>query len=46
MKKPLLIALFALFFGNMFGQLEEMTPSEVRYRDSIKALNLQNEAVA
>ena len=46
MNKPLLIAAFTSCFGSLFGQLDDMTPSEIRYRDSIKALNLQNEAVA
>ena len=46
-KKYLLLIKLCLAFGiNTFAQLEELTPVEQAYRDSIKALNLQNEAVA
>jgi len=46
-KKYLLLIKLCVAFGiNTFAQLEELTPVEQAYRDSIKALNLQNEAVA
>ena len=46
-KKYLLLLKLCLAFGiNSYAQIEELTPAELAYRDSIKALNLQNEAVA
>ena len=44
--KMLLPGIFALMFSPTFAQLEELTPEEQRYRDSITALNIKNEAIA
>ena len=47
MKNGLLIAIATLAcWSNIFGQAEELTPAELRYRDSITKLNQQNNAIA
>jgi hypothetical protein len=40
------LLLILCFSSPSIAQLDELTPSEARYRDSIKSLNLQNEAIA
>ena len=44
--KPYLMILFLSIGTLSFAQVDELTPEEQAYRDSITALNLENEAIA
>ena len=44
-KQIIIVSLFFLGF-QASAQLDELTPEEQAYRDSITALNLENEAIA
>ena len=46
MKNHFLLSISFLLTFSTFAQLEELTTSEIAYRDSISALNLKNEATA
>ena len=46
-KEKLLILSFVTFMaGSVMGQVEDLTPREVAYRDSIASLNEQNASIA
>ena len=46
MKNHFLLHVTFLVTFTTVAQLEELTPSEIAYRDSISALNIKNEATA
>ena len=46
MKNHFFLSLSMAVTFSSVAQLEELTPQEIKYRDSISALNLKNESTA
>ena len=45
-EKILLFSLVTLLTSSVIGQVEDLTPREIKYRDSIASLNEQNATIA
>ena len=46
LKKSTILSIVLFFSMGVYAQLEDLTPAEIAYRDSIAKLNSQNDAIA